>query len=337
LWRNGEKQGTFERSNYNAHFEHNGGVWTGLSSGPSLSAVIGTPGDGTYVMRVQGCNAIGCGLWTLSPTVTIYHPPGTPASISVPATSSGSLTVSWAPSSGTVTAYTLERSDNGSAYAAIYTGGATSVAQSFPATSDYAYRVKACNGPACSGYATSGTVVVTIPPASGPSLSVPGISNNGCYTESWTGVAGATVYSLNESTNGAAWTNVQANASGAWSVCGKPNGTYSYYVQACNAGGCGPISNVATVTVALIPSTPSSVFLTQSGTANRQVFRLSWAASSLATSYSVKRSDTGAIIYSGTALTAVVASNVPPPFDIGFSTLVQACNAAGCAVWVSPE
>ena len=74
--------------------------------------------------------------------------------------------------------------------------------------------------------------------------------------------------------------------------------------------------------------------MTQSGTVNRQVFRLSWNASSLATSYNVKRSDTGAIIYSGTALTTVVASNVPPPFDIGFAPLVQACNAAGCTVWV---
>jgi YD repeat-containing protein len=324
-----------DATSYTAQYQRNGGAWTALSSGAALSAVIANPVDGAYVFRVQGCNTIGCGKWTTSATINVYHPPGVPPTISVPATSTGSFTVSWAAPTGTVTAYVLEYSHAGGPYAVAYTGTALSQSQTSQTTSSYTYRVKACNGPACSAYRTSGTVVVTIPPASAPVITAPAISNNGSYTVSWNAIGGATSYTLQEQVNGGGWSTIQTGAGASRALSGKGNGTYGYRVQGSNAGGPGPWGAVKATTVALLPLVPASVRGTVTyPNPKRQTLTIAWSAGAYATRYEVKQNETGGqTVYNGTGF-SVLAESIQFGEPWGFSYSVRSCNSVGCSAWV---
>ena len=83
-------------------------------------------------------------------------------------------------------------------------------------------------------------------------------------------MAGATSYTMQEQVNGGAFSTISNDGSGALAVCGKGNGTYGYRVQGCNAGGCGPFSGTATVTVALIPAAPTNLTWTLTGPATKR-------------------------------------------------------------------
>jgi hypothetical protein len=63
---------------------------------------------------------------------------------------------------------------------------------------------------------------------------------------SWAAVGGATYYVVDESTDGVTWTTVYEGGDPGWTSMGRPMGTYTYRVLACNAGGvCTAVSNVA--------------------------------------------------------------------------------------------
>ena len=92
-------------------------------------------------------------------------PPGVPASITVPASSStGSFTISWGAASGTVTGYQLMQATNASftGETSVYTGTALSVALTGHGSGTYYYRVRACLDISCGGYRT-GANGVTVP------------------------------------------------------------------------------------------------------------------------------------------------------------------------------
>ncbi|KAG9601748.1 hypothetical protein KCV01_g7457, partial [Aureobasidium melanogenum] len=279
-------------TSYGLQQSFNGGAWSDLYSGSGTAASVANPGDGTYAYQAHACNANGCSAWVAGGTVRVAHIPPAPASINVPGSSTGVVGVSWA-ATAYATAYTLEQSVNGGGWGAIYSGGATSFSLQEGATGTYSYRVKACNANGCGGYVTSGGVAVTLPPASAPSISAPGSSNNGSWTVSWTGVAGATSYQLSESVNGGGWTLVQANGSGSWSTGGRGDGSYSYVVAACNVAGCGPNSSTVTVSAASIPPVPANPRYTKTYP-NRKFENLIflWDASPGATRYEVRGLDT---------------------------------------------
>ena len=292
--------------------------------------------NGSYGYRAQACNVGGCGPWSAVSGITVLLPPAPPASIGAPATSSGAIAVSWA-TSATATTYRLEQSANGGAWTQVYANGGTSTTVTVGASGSYTYRVQACNASGCSGYVASGAVVVTRPPASAPSPSVPSSSSTGSYTISWTSVPGATSYPLLEQVNGGGWVSVQNQGATSWSTSSKGNGSYGYTVQACNAGGCGPWSGTVTITVALVPAAPTGV-QTVNYTVNskREGYRAEWNAVSGATSYEARRTDTGANVYGG-AVTSFIIVEGPTPVDpdavYGFQ--VRACNAVGCSGWSS--
>lgn len=84
-------------------------------------------------------------------------------------------------------------------------------------------------------------------PASAPLLNAPGVNTTGSYTVSWTGVAYATRYQLDESVNGGAWTQVYNAGGGGIALSRNTSVPHSYRVRACNAFGCGPYSATASV------------------------------------------------------------------------------------------
>ena len=323
-------------TNYVLQQRYNGGAWTQVLSANATTYTATNPADGSYAYQVQACNANGCSAFTPSNTVSVAHIPAAPASISAPASSTGAIGISWAATTY-ATGYTLEQSINGGAFGAIYSGTATSDSFSVGATGSYTYRVKACNANGCGGYATSGAVAVTIPPASAPSLSVPANSNTGSYTVTWTTVAGATSYIFQEQVNGGAWTVVQNANLTSWSTSGRGNATYGYVVQACNAGGCGPLSNVGSIVVALIPAVPTGLHIAannpQKGTAS-----IAWDAMPLATSYTVQTTTPKTDpLGGGETTTANTTSTTAGGIWTGSSGevifSVRSCNAVGCSAY----
>lgn len=313
----------------------NGGGWTTVQANGNTSWATSGRGNGSYGYRVQACNAGGCGGWSGTVTTTVLLPPPAPGSISVPGTSNGPISISWAASS-TATSYNLDQSFNGGGWTGVYSGGATSASTTEGATGSVVFYIQACNASGCSGFIGSSTVTVTIPPSSAPSISVPGSSTSGSYTVSWSGVGGATYYNLQEQVNGGGWTTVQSNGAGSWGASGKGNGTYGYQVQACNAGGCGPWSGVGNISITLIPPTPTGGNAKWvSGPYYKPVVRYSWNAAPWATSYNVQESDpdSGGWVnfYSGTGTS--VSSLFLVNGTVSFQ--VQACSSSGCSPWSS--
>jgi YD repeat-containing protein len=336
-------------TSYTLQEQVNSGAWATVQNSAGTSWATSGKSNGSYGYRVQACNSSGCNTWSNVASVTVLLPPAAPASISVPATSSGSFTVTWS-ASATATSYTLQQSVNGGGWTTVYNSAANGTALNEATTGSYTLRAQACNGGGCSAYTTSNPVAVTIPPASAPGLSVPANSSNGSYTVSWTGVSGATSYPLQERVNGGGWTTVQNNGSTSWGAGGKGNGTYGYQVQACNAGGCGPWSGTNTITVTLIPATPAGLTATIEMTnlsgnalsasigsvtpqARGYAYNLSasWAASSGASSYTFQYCKSGGTCATHTGSTTSVA-----PFAVtgtAYTVSVQACNASGCSAY----
>lgn len=316
-------------TSYTLQEQVNGGSWSTIYTGASTSEARTGKSNGSYGYQVQACNAGGCGPWSAVSSVTVTLPPSAPASVSVPATSSGSVAVSWSLAS-TATSYTLQQAVNGGAWSTIYSGAALAYTATETATGSYTFHVQACNVGGCSGYTTSGNVAVTLPPSTAPSLSVPATSGAGSYTVSWGTVSTATSYNLQEQQNGGGWSTAYSGSGTSTALSGRVAGsTYGYQVQACNVSGCGPWS--ATQSVVLVPAAPSSIAVPSSGSYPGTVL-ISWAAASGATSYNLQAISvaTGAAvtIYTGSA-TSNTSSVLLAPTDYA----VDACNAAGCSGW----
>jgi hypothetical protein len=240
--------------------------------------------------------------------------------------------VSWTAVTG-ASSYSLQQQVNGGSWTTIHSNGATSWSVSGEGNGTYAYRVQACNPGGCGPWSGTSTTTVDYPPSSAPSLSGGGTSNNGSYSLSWSAVATATSYTLQENANGAGWTTVQSSAATSWSTSGRGNGTYQYQVRACDSGGCGPLSNVVTETVALIPVAPSITSVTWSGITGKSRATVTWSTVANATSYSLRYQvgSTTSVPYTGSATSYALTFFNEDGQVVTFS--LQACNSTGCSPW----
>ncbi|MEZ2418491.1 hypothetical protein [Luteibacter sp. RCC_6_2] len=166
-----------------------------------------------------------------------------------------------------------------------------------------------------------------VPPSTRvPNASAPASSNNGAYAVTWTAVAGASTYRLQERVNGGAWQTVATVTGTSWSTSGKANGTYAYQVAACVTS-CGNFGALASTMVLLPPTAPTSVSVPRSANG---AFTVSWAASPTATSYDLYRELNGSAaeaIWSGSA------TSVPfmPPSSGAYRFRVAAKNDSGAS------
>ncbi|HET8899885.1 MAG TPA: hypothetical protein VFN09_14030 [Rhodanobacteraceae bacterium] len=331
-------------TSYTLQEQVNGGAWSTIQTGSMTSKTISGKANGSYGYRVQACNVGGCGPWSSTGTTTVLLPPAVPASITVPATSSGSIAVNWA-ASATATSYKLQQRLGTGGWGGVYAGAATSSTRAVAASGSYTYQVQACNTSGCSAYKTSSAVTVTIPPATAPTLNVPANSSSGSYTVSWGTVTAATSYTLQEQVNSGSWATIQTGSATSRAISGKGNGSYGYRVQACNAGGCGPWSGTASTVVVLIPAVPTGLSaivdvydlsgVQAAGMVSPQArpyaYQLSatWNASAGATSYTLQYCQTG-----GTCGTRSGSATSVSPFTVvgaAYTVSVQACNASGCS------
>ena len=308
----------------------NGGAWTTVQSSSATTWSATSKANGTYSYQAQSCNSGGCSAWSSVSTTTVLHPPGSAPTLSVPGSSTtGSYTVSWSAIS-TATSYNLQKQVNGGSWTTVQSSGSTSWSVSGQGDGSYGYQVQACNSGGCGPWSSVASASVLLPPGSAPSLSVPGSNGNGSYTVSWSGVATATSYNLQEQVNGGGWTTVQSGASTSWSTSGRGDATYGYHVQACNSSGCGPWSSVASTNVLLPPG--SAPALNVPGANGNGSYTVSWSGVSTATSYTLQEQ------VNGGGWTTVQANgntswNASGKGTATYGYRVQACNASGCGAW----
>ncbi|WP_258394043.1 hypothetical protein [Stenotrophomonas maltophilia] len=317
-------------SRYRFEESVNGAGWTALLDGPGTSYVFSQKADGVYAYRVAACNAAGCAAYSPVASTQVRHPPGGSPSISVPGISSnGSFVVSWTAVAG-ADSYRLQESAGGTAWIQLQDAAGLQASLSGRGDGSYAYRVSACNTGGCSGFSAVANVQVVRPPGA-PVLGAPGQSNNGTYTVNWSSVPGAGSYVLEESVNGGGWSQMQNSPATSFAVAGKGEGSYSYRVLACNPGGCGGYSGVATVIVIVPPATPSGVtarYIVVNFSQPWQVrYFVNWNPVPGATTYEVQ-SNRGN--YSG-PLTSIQINYVGTPPGGTFS--VRACKSGVCSAW----
>jgi YD repeat-containing protein len=319
----------------------NGGAWSTIATNTTATS-LSRPGTttGSYTYHVQASDAYGTAGWSATSAAVSVNTnygvvPSPVPTLTVPAASNnGSATISWTASSP-ATGYTLQQSNNGgSSWTTVYSGTGTSAALTGLADGSYTYQVQACNDTAgssvCTAWVTGGMLVVTLPPTSAPTISVPGNSTNGSYAVSWGGVATATSYTLQESANGGGWTTVQASGGGSWGTSGRGDGTYAYRVQACNVGGCGPWSSTGTVTVLLPPASAPGLSV-PANSANGS-YTVSWGGVATATSYTLQISvDSGG--WSTVQTSGATSWGASGQATATYGYRVTACNASGCGPW----
>ncbi len=305
----------------------NGGAWSEVQSSAVTSRSFSGRPDGSYAYRVRACNAAGCGVTSATATVQTLRIPSGISTLSAPALSTnGSYGVSWSAVSSATT-YRLEESAGGAAWALVHNAAANSISFAQRPDGSYAYRVTACNSSGCGGASATAVVRVVRPPSSAPTISAPSISSDGNFTVSWSATGGATIYRLSESSNGTAWSEIQASSSTAMLRSGKADGTHSYRLVACNDGGCGPQSAQANV---LVVRPPLAVALSAPGQSTNGAYTVTWNGAERASNYVLEESTNGGgwVAIQNSSATALAISGKA---DGSYAYRVAACNQGGCS------
>ncbi|MBN8480157.1 MAG: RHS repeat-associated core domain-containing protein [Xanthomonadales bacterium] len=313
--------------------------WYDLYSGPGNTLPL-TRGNGTYQYRARACNASDCGMPGAAATTIVagVTPPAPPSNLVVPSPSyTGNYELRW-PASALTDRYQVFEKLNGVEWSPtpIHEGPDTTLRINARPTGAHSYRVVAC-GTGCGAPGIERTVYVRIPqmpvPAA-PVLTVPSSNSTGTYVASWTTVAGATTYVLQEmQPDDWNWRNVYQGGQRAWTLV-RPNGTYRYQVRSCNtAGECGDYGPVSTIVVGvagqLAPPVPLGIAPGTSLDGNATV---TWGAVGGATRYELDWNPNAAgwsQRYSGSLLRKTEQSLANGEYRYR----ARACDAQQCGDW----
>lgn len=314
-------------SRYELQERKNGGSWSEIHDGPGGSSAISGKPSGAYDYRVRACNAEGCADWSAMQSTSVELPPAKAPVLTVPAQGlSGNYTVSWSAVAG-ATEYTLQERANGGSWVQAYSGPNTSKPFSSKAAGPYDYRVQACNPAGCSGWTSSQRVEVIHAPTGKPTLTVPATNTSGSYTVSWTAVAGATRYQLQERPAGGSYATIHNAAGRSKAVSGKATGSYEYRVRACNADGCGPYSPVTSTAVTRPPAAAPTLTAPAANTTGS--YAVNWTAVTDATRYQLQERLAGgsyATIHNASGRSKAVSGKATGTYQYR----VRACNDVGC-------
>ena len=221
---------------------HQNGVLVYSASGTSWSA--SGLGNGNYAYTVQACNAAGCSTASNSATVTVLLVPPAPSlSVNETASSNGSFTLRWNATAG-ASSYTVQQSGASSATYNNVTG--TSWTANLSGDGNYTYAVKACNASGCSATSNAVTVTVLVAPAS--VTAPPTVITGNPFVVSWSGVGGATGYTLRQTDTDTGVVKTFAEGGTSTTINGLVLGFYQYAVQACSAAGCSGWTNAPNLT-----------------------------------------------------------------------------------------
>ncbi len=243
------------------------------------------------------------------------------------------ISLTWSASSGATGYYVQRTTVSGGPYVQI----AVSATNSYTNTglingTTYYYVVSAFNsvGQSVNSSQASATPVAPVAPPSAPT-GLQATAGNMQVNLVWAASAGATSYHVKRATiNGGPYTQVSSPTATNFTDTSLTNGTaYYYVVSALNSAGESANSSQVSATPVAPAAPPAPPTGLQAIAGNAQV-SLSWAASTGATSYHVKRSTT-----SGGPYTQVAAPTTTSDTDTGLTNgttyyyVVSALNAAG--------
>ncbi|MNB70489.1 tRNA(Glu)-specific nuclease WapA precursor [compost metagenome] len=158
-----------------------------------------------------------------------------------------------------------------------------------------------------------------------PALSAPGYITQGSVNLTWSLAGGANRYELQRALAGT-WSKIFDGAAQSFTSTGLVTGTYQFRVRGCRAV-CGGWSNVASVAVALAPSTVPT--LNVPATAFNGSYSVGWSAASGAERYELEESTNGGAW--GQVHNAIGLSKPFTGKAAGsYSYRVRACNPVGC-------
>jgi hypothetical protein len=208
---------------------------TTVYSGESTSTEITGRSGGTWYYRVRACNCRDCGDWSDTESVYVLDAP-----VLDPISNDdcdGNYGVSWS-SVPDATSYELQEDDDPSfsSPATAYQGSSTSADIMDRSPGTYYYRVRASS--ALCNSAWSDTQLVEVWPLLDVPPSLEPISNDepcdGFYTVSWSSIADASDYELQEDTDPAFSnpTTVYQGPAPSTDITGQAGGTYYYRVRA---------------------------------------------------------------------------------------------------------
>ncbi|MEX2282481.1 MAG: fibronectin type III domain-containing protein, partial [Gemmatimonadota bacterium] len=256
-----------------------------------IASVTGTTYQNTgltpttqYFYRVRACNISGCGTYTAEASATTpMAVPGVPPGFSATAVSASQVDLRWNASSGTVDTYHIERRPGMGTFAPIATVSATTFTHSdmgLTASTQYDYRIQACNTGGCSSF-TMPTPVTTGPPIPGaPSALGATTVSSTQISLSWTASSGTVVsYRVERSTtSGSGFVEIASVTATTYdNTTLTPATSYFYRVRACNTGGCTAYTAEASATThPVAPGVPTAFSAT---TASSSQISLSWTAS----------------------------------------------------------
>lgn len=256
---------------------------------------------------------------TVAPVAPVLHAPAF--------SNSGSYVVSW-NAVGAATGYELQEQVNTAPWGGIQSGSGLSWSSSGKVGGAYSYRVRACMAVSnCSGWSVTASTVVQLPPTGTPVVDAPAQAPNGNYTVSWSVVAGASAYQLEEKVGTGGWSIVSPTTTvSTMQYAARPSATYAYRSRGCNLAGCGPYSAAASVVAFGPPASAPS--LTAPSVALNGNFAIGWTTVNGANKYSLEENINGAgwMAYSELATNSLAISGKPTG---NYSYRVRAGNNAG--------
>lgn len=307
------------------------GAWATVHDDAATSRAISGKAAGSWGYRARGCNDSGCGSWSAVGTVQVIHAPTGTSTLSVPATSyTGAFTASWT-SVATATRYELEERLGTGSWAQIHNAAAITKAISGKTTGSWGYRVRACNEAGCAAWSSIGAVAVTLPPAAPPTLTVPANNASGSYSATWTAVAQANGYQLQERLGTGTWATIHDAAGTSKAISGKATGSWGYRVRACNVAGCSAWSAVQAVSVLRAPTGVPT--LTVPATSTTHNYTVSWTAVTDAARYELEEQVNNAGVWNKVHDAAATSKAFSGKQSGSYAYRVRGCNGSGCAGW----
>ena len=179
----------------------------------------------TYAYRLRACNDVGCSPYSNEASATTPDiPPTEPSNLVATATGPSNVDLSWTDESTNEDLFRVERREGAAgSWAEVGTPGANSTGFSdggLTPTTEFYYRVRACNASGCSPYSGEASATTTQTPPSAPTGLTASLVPLNTVDLGWTDTSGDESYFSVERKQGAA---------GSWGeITTRPANSTSY-------------------------------------------------------------------------------------------------------------
>jgi fibronectin type 3 domain-containing protein len=257
--------------------------------------------------------------------------PAAPTGLSATA-ANAQVNLSWSAGSGASAYYVKRSTTSGGPYTQIAAPAATNYTDNNLANgTKYFYVVSAYNsyGQSSNSAEVSATPTAPSPPTAPTGLTA--ITGNAQVALNWSASSGATSYNVKRSTtSGGPYTTVSSPTVTNYTNTGLTNGTKYYYVVSAVSAAGESVNSAQVNATPAAPATPPAAPTGLQATGGNAQVSLTWAASTGATSYHVKRSTTSGSGYAQIAApTAANYTDTTVTNGTAYYYVVSALNAVG--------